>query len=171
MLATMTNAQQWALVHFDSTLGSPFDMLLACDDALCKKPDPRYFEYARAPDRRASARPAPPLLRRHDDALPLGVRWLCEVAERALAPAGDLIPCACASAERSAMPRAQHRCRGDAHPVGRVQVHSNRRPAGMEFRVFQVQPVRLHCWEPSIAHLPPFSASTSTPIGGPPNLA
>jgi hypothetical protein len=29
----------------------------------------------------------------------------------------------------------------------------------------------LHCWEPSIARLPPFSASTSTPTGAPPNLA
>lgn len=46
-LVTMTNAQNWALQHFHKTLGSPFDMLLACDDALCEKPDPRYFAYAR----------------------------------------------------------------------------------------------------------------------------
>ena len=46
-LVTMTNAQAWALAHFDKTLGSPFDMLLSCDDALCEKPDPRYFAYAR----------------------------------------------------------------------------------------------------------------------------
>jgi len=46
-LVTMTNALQWALAHFDKTLGSPFDMLLACDDALCEKPDPCYFAYAR----------------------------------------------------------------------------------------------------------------------------
>jgi putative hydrolase of the HAD superfamily len=46
-LVTMTNAQHWALAHFDKTLGSPFDMLLSCDDALCEKPDARYFAYAR----------------------------------------------------------------------------------------------------------------------------
>ena len=46
-LVTMTNAQTWALQHFQKTLGSPFDLLLACDDALCEKPDARYFAYAR----------------------------------------------------------------------------------------------------------------------------
>lgn len=46
-LVTMTNAQSWALEHFQRTLGSPFDMLLSCDDALCEKPDARYFAYAR----------------------------------------------------------------------------------------------------------------------------
>lgn len=46
-LVTMTNAQRWALEHFDRTLGRPFDLLLSCDDALCEKPDPRYFAYAR----------------------------------------------------------------------------------------------------------------------------
>lgn len=46
-LVTMTNAQGWALAHFDRTLGSPFDMLLSCDDAACEKPDPHYFAYAR----------------------------------------------------------------------------------------------------------------------------
>lgn len=46
-LVTMTNAQSWALGHFAATLGRPFDMELSCDDALCEKPDPRYFAYAR----------------------------------------------------------------------------------------------------------------------------
>ena len=46
-LVTMTNAQSWALEHFADTLGQPFDMKLSCDDALCEKPDPRYFAYAR----------------------------------------------------------------------------------------------------------------------------
>ena len=46
-LVTMTNAQRWALAHFEKTLGSPFDLLLSCDDALCEKPDVRYFAYAR----------------------------------------------------------------------------------------------------------------------------
>jgi putative hydrolase of the HAD superfamily len=46
-LITMTNAQSWALKHFSATLKEPFDMLLSCDDALCEKPDPRYFAYAR----------------------------------------------------------------------------------------------------------------------------
>lgn len=46
-LVSMTNAQAWALKHFSKTLGDPFDMLLSCDDALCEKPDARYFAYAR----------------------------------------------------------------------------------------------------------------------------
>jgi len=46
-LVTMTNAQAWALRHFSKTLGEPFDLELSCDDALCEKPDPRYFAYAR----------------------------------------------------------------------------------------------------------------------------
>jgi putative hydrolase of the HAD superfamily len=44
---TMTNAQAWALAHFARTLGRPFDLELSCDDALCEKPDARYFAYAR----------------------------------------------------------------------------------------------------------------------------
>lgn len=46
-LVTMTNAQGWALAHYAKTLGRPFDLALSCDDALCEKPDPRYFAYAR----------------------------------------------------------------------------------------------------------------------------
>lgn len=46
-LVTMTNAQAWALAHFAQTLGAPFDLLLSADDALCEKPDPGYFAYAR----------------------------------------------------------------------------------------------------------------------------
>lgn len=46
-LVTMTNAQAWALKHFSNTLGNPFDLELSCDDALCEKPDARYFAYAR----------------------------------------------------------------------------------------------------------------------------
>jgi putative hydrolase of the HAD superfamily len=46
-LVTMTNAQAWALSHFAKTLGHPFDLELSADDALCEKPDPRYFAYAR----------------------------------------------------------------------------------------------------------------------------
>jgi putative hydrolase of the HAD superfamily len=46
-MVTMTNAQTWALKHFSRTLGHPFDLELACDNALCEKPDARYFAYAR----------------------------------------------------------------------------------------------------------------------------
>lgn len=46
-LVTMTNAQIWALAHFSRTLDRPFDLELSCDDALCEKPDARYFAYAR----------------------------------------------------------------------------------------------------------------------------
>jgi putative hydrolase of the HAD superfamily len=46
-LVTMTNAQTWALKHFAATLAQPFDLELSCDNALCEKPDARYFAYAR----------------------------------------------------------------------------------------------------------------------------
>lgn len=46
-LVTMTNAQGWALAHFAKTLGQPFHLALSADDALCEKPDPCYFAYAR----------------------------------------------------------------------------------------------------------------------------
>jgi putative hydrolase of the HAD superfamily len=46
-LVTMTNAQAWALDVFQKTLGSPFDLLLSCDDAGCEKPDGKFFAYAR----------------------------------------------------------------------------------------------------------------------------
>lgn len=46
-LVAMTNAQAWALRIFSQTLQSPFDILLSSDDALCEKPDARYFAYAR----------------------------------------------------------------------------------------------------------------------------
>lgn len=46
-MVALANAQSWALAHFDKTLGHPFDMLISCDDALCEKPDPSYFAYAR----------------------------------------------------------------------------------------------------------------------------
>ena len=46
-LVTMTHAQDWALKRFSRTLGRPFDIELSCDDALCEKPDARYFAYAR----------------------------------------------------------------------------------------------------------------------------
>jgi len=34
-MMAMTNVQSWALAHFEKKLGSPFDMQLSCDDALC----------------------------------------------------------------------------------------------------------------------------------------
>lgn len=46
-LVAMTNAQDWALAHYSKTLGRPFDIEISCDHALCEKPDPRYFAYAR----------------------------------------------------------------------------------------------------------------------------
>jgi putative hydrolase of the HAD superfamily len=45
-LVAMTNAQRWALTHFERTLGQPFDDSISCDDALCEKPDPQYFAFA-----------------------------------------------------------------------------------------------------------------------------
>jgi putative hydrolase of the HAD superfamily len=46
-LVAMTNAQRWALAHFEKTLGMPFDDTVSCDDALCEKPDPMFFAFAR----------------------------------------------------------------------------------------------------------------------------
>ena len=46
-LVAMTNAQRWALSHFERTLGMPFDDSVSCDDALCEKPDPHYFAFTR----------------------------------------------------------------------------------------------------------------------------
>lgn len=43
----MTTAQTWVLAHFQKTLGSPFDLLLSCDDAMCENPDGKYFASAR----------------------------------------------------------------------------------------------------------------------------
>lgn len=47
-LVAMTNAQQWALTHFERTLGLPFDDTVCVDDAQCEKPDPKFFAFARA---------------------------------------------------------------------------------------------------------------------------
>ncbi|MCZ8181373.1 MAG: HAD-IA family hydrolase [Beijerinckiaceae bacterium] len=46
-LVAMTNAQRWALDHFARTLGSPFWDSITVDEALCEKPDPNFFGFAR----------------------------------------------------------------------------------------------------------------------------
>ena len=46
-LVAMTNTQRWAYAHFDQTLGSPFDDTVTCDDALCEKPDEKFFAFTR----------------------------------------------------------------------------------------------------------------------------
>ncbi|HYZ61808.1 MAG TPA: HAD-IA family hydrolase [Acetobacteraceae bacterium] len=46
-LVAMTNAQRWALDHMARTLGDPFDDSVTVDEALCDKPDPRFFAFAR----------------------------------------------------------------------------------------------------------------------------
>ncbi|MEP6877149.1 MAG: HAD-IA family hydrolase [Burkholderiales bacterium] len=45
-LVATTNAQRWALTHFEKTLDMPFDDSVTCDDALCEKPDPQFFAFA-----------------------------------------------------------------------------------------------------------------------------
>lgn len=76
-LVAMTNGQRWALEHMQRTLGNPFDDSITVDEALCDKPDPRFFAFARGrispqPRRRGPARhplyrrgPAARLHRRH----------------------------------------------------------------------------------------------------------
>lgn len=44
-LVAATNAQRWAMDHFERTLGMPFDQTVTCDDARREKPDPRYFVF------------------------------------------------------------------------------------------------------------------------------
>ncbi|MCZ8259094.1 MAG: HAD-IA family hydrolase [Beijerinckiaceae bacterium] len=46
-LVAMTNAQRWALDHFARTLGHPFWDSITVDEALCEKPDPNFFGFAR----------------------------------------------------------------------------------------------------------------------------
>lgn len=46
-LVAMTNAQRWALDQMSRTLDDPFDDTVTVDEALCDKPDPRYFAFAR----------------------------------------------------------------------------------------------------------------------------
>lgn len=46
-LVAMTNAQRWALDGMAQVLGNPFDDTVSVDEALCDKPDPRYFAFAR----------------------------------------------------------------------------------------------------------------------------
>jgi putative hydrolase of the HAD superfamily len=46
-LVAMTNAQRWAFDHFARTLGNPFWDSVTVDEALCEKPDPNFFGFAR----------------------------------------------------------------------------------------------------------------------------
>ena len=46
-LVAMTNAQRWALAHFENTLGHPFDDTVSVDDAGVEKPDPQFFAFTR----------------------------------------------------------------------------------------------------------------------------
>lgn len=46
-LVAMTNAQRWSLEHMVRTLEEPFDDTVTVDEALCDKPDPKFFAFAR----------------------------------------------------------------------------------------------------------------------------
>jgi putative hydrolase of the HAD superfamily len=46
-LVAMTNAQRWALDVFQATLGHPFHDTVSADEALCEKPDERFFAFTR----------------------------------------------------------------------------------------------------------------------------
>ena len=43
-LIAMTNAQRWALDHFEKQLGSPFFATFTADDTGTEKPDPAFFQ-------------------------------------------------------------------------------------------------------------------------------
>jgi putative hydrolase of the HAD superfamily len=46
-LVVMTNAQRWAYEYMAAALGNPFDDSVTSDDALCEKPNPSFFAFAR----------------------------------------------------------------------------------------------------------------------------
>ena len=46
-LVAMTNADRTAYNAYNYTLGQPFNDAVTCDDALCVKPNPRFFDYNR----------------------------------------------------------------------------------------------------------------------------
>lgn len=46
-LVAMTNAQRWALDAFQATLDNPFHDTVSADEALCEKPDEKFFAFAR----------------------------------------------------------------------------------------------------------------------------
>jgi putative hydrolase of the HAD superfamily len=46
-LVVMTNTQRWAYEYMAATLGNPFDDSVTSDDALCEKPNPCFFAFAR----------------------------------------------------------------------------------------------------------------------------
>ena len=46
-LMAMTNARRWSLEYMARTLGEPFDDSVTPDEALCEKPDPKFFAFAR----------------------------------------------------------------------------------------------------------------------------
>lgn len=46
-LVAMTNARRWALDAFQATLGRPFHDTVSVDDALCEKPDEKFFAFTR----------------------------------------------------------------------------------------------------------------------------
>lgn len=46
-LVAMTNARRWALSLFEKALGMPFYDSVSADDALCEKPDGKFFAFAR----------------------------------------------------------------------------------------------------------------------------
>lgn len=46
-LVVMTNTQRWAYEYMAATLGNPFYDSVSSDDALCEKPNPCFFAFAR----------------------------------------------------------------------------------------------------------------------------
>ncbi|SDJ03355.1 HAD-IA family hydrolase [Salipiger marinus] len=46
-LVAMTNADRVAYSSYAHSLGLPFHDAVTCDEALCAKPDPRFFDYTR----------------------------------------------------------------------------------------------------------------------------
>ena len=46
-LVAMTNADNWAVVQFNRTLGEPFDDMVTAEDVGVCKPDPQVFAYTR----------------------------------------------------------------------------------------------------------------------------
>src|SRR4030095_3701893 len=79
LLVAATNAQCWAMTHFERTLEMPFDWTVTCDDTRREKPDPRYFVWIKDMLRRRDTQPpaSPPVRQRqfHDIRIAQALGW------------------------------------------------------------------------------------------------
>ena len=103
-LVAATNAQRWALGHFEYALERPFDWTLSCDDTKREKPDPRYFVSLQQMLARHGIRPCETLhvgqSQFHDIRIAQALGWrTCWIERRGGASARGAIPAGCRPAK------------------------------------------------------------------------